>query len=331
MIKGHGDDLHLYPNIRYNFSSNVYGNAEHSDLIAHIQEVAPRVLGSYPEPEPYELQAELANALGLSPKEVLVTNGATEAIYLIAHAFAPRLTSFVEPTFSEYKDACRLMGHKMIDFSPENLAQIQMLWLCNPNNPTGEICTAEKEWIEQYPSILFIIDRSYEYFSRCELPERIKAENVIYIHSLTKRYRIPGLRLGYITASEQNIERIRTVRQPWSVNALAIEAGRWIVSRGFPETIVRQDLWTESDRLRSALEDLGWEVTPSRTHFMLVRTPFLAHRLKQWLAQDRELLIRDASNFQTLSPYHIRIATQSPEANNELIQSLYDYIDLHQN
>lgn len=329
MIKGHGDDLHLYPNIRHNFSSNVYGDAEHSALIAHIQQAAPHVLGSYPEPEPYQLQAEIAESLGLSPKEVLVTNGATEAIYLIAHAFSPRITSFVEPTFSEYKDACRLMGHRIVDFAPEQLAQIQMLWLCNPNNPTGHICTEEAQWIAQHPSTLFVIDRSYEYFSRCKLPEQSRAENAIYIHSLTKRYRIPGLRLGYITANEQTIERIRAVRQPWSVNALAIEAGRWIVAQGFPETIARQELWAECDRLRSAIEAMGWEVAPSQTHFLLIRTPFVAHDLKQWLAHERGLLIRDASNFPTLSPYHIRIATQSPEANDELIRGLHDYITLH--
>lgn len=341
MIRGHGDDLHAYPDIKHNFSSNVYAQADHGTLVQYLQERMPDVLGSYPEPEPYTLQRELAEAMGRSPEEVIVTNGATEAIYLIAQATRGRRSAFVEPTFSEYRDACQLMGHICLErpLAPcyrdleqyaQGEAMPEVVWLCSPNNPTGQLFEQEAEWVERYPDTLFVIDRSYEYFCRKPLSPELSRPNVIYIHSLTKRYRIPGLRLGYITASSRLAERVRRERQPWSVNALAIEAGLWIVRAHFPETISRPELWIEADRLCRAIQTLeAWEVYPSDTHFMLVRAPYVAAELKAWLARERKILIRDASNFATLSPEHLRLSTQSPGANDELIAALRAYQVLH--
>ncbi|KGN98929.1 aminotransferase class I/II-fold pyridoxal phosphate-dependent enzyme [Porphyromonas sp. COT-290 OH3588] len=326
MVNGHGDDLHKYPHIKANFSSNVYSDTDNRPLLQHLEQCIPSVLGSYPEPEPYTLQAELAQHLGLSPDEVLVTNGATEAIYLIAQAFPSTRTSFVEPTFREYRDASLIMGHSIVDFDARLIGSLQMLWLCSPNNPTGQIVEKEADWIREYPNTLFVIDRSYEYFSQKNLTDELRTHNAIYIHSLTKRYRIPGLRLGYITGHTETLERIRAVRQPWSVNALAIEAGRWIVHNRLPETIDRTRLWEETDRLARAISLIeGYEVTRTDTHFMLIRTPHRANLLKKWLARQHHLLVRDASNFHTLTPNHIRIATQTREENDCLIRGLRAY------
>lgn len=322
MINGHGDDLHLYPNVWANFSSNVYSAADHRTLIAHLREHIHTLLSSYPEPEPYTLQRELAKALGRIPNEVLVTNGATEAIYLIAQLMRGGRTYILEPTFSEYADACQMAQHELVTV-PCSIHQLDSYWICNPNNPTGQILDEIGLEVEKYPNTLFVIDRSYEYFARHSLSRELRANNVIYIHSLTKRYRIPGLRLGYITGSEQILKQLRTLRQPWSVNALAIEAGRWIVQQGFPHTIDRLGLWKETDRLREALVDInGIEVEATDTHFMLLRLPLPAAEIKAILAHEYGLLVRDASNFRGLSEQHIRIATQTPRANDALIAAL---------
>lgn len=324
MISGHGDDLHLYPNVWANFSSNVYAMADHSALVAHLGERLPHCLGSYPEPEPMALQCLLAEELGLKHSQVLVTNGATEAIYLIAQATARARTHIIQPTFSEYADACRLHGH-----SPVEVGEAETLWCCNPNNPTGRILNEGT----LSASRLVVIDRSYQYFGRLALhqpsAEEVEGANRLYIHSLTKRYRIPGLRLGYIIGPSPWIERLRALRQPWSVNALAIEAGLWIVRHHFPESIDRAELWRESDRFGQALSSLGYEVEPTDTHFMLVRTPHPAHELKEYLAREHGLLVRNASNFETLTPYHLRLAPQTPTANDALIEALRIYNGMH--
>lgn len=322
MINGHGDDLHLYPNVWANFSSNVYGAADHTVLVAHLQACMPKLLASYPEPEPYTLQHELATALGRDADEVLITNGATEAIYLIAQMLRGGRSYIQEPTFSEYRDACLLAQHKIVS-SLVSAGQLNSYWLCNPNNPTGLILDEAALMAQASSSPLFVIDRSYEYFARHTLPDELRSNHVIYIHSLTKRYRIPGLRLGYITGSKQTLERIRQLRQPWSVNALAIEAGRWIVANGFPQTIERDSLWQETDRLRTELSRIeGVEVEPTHTHFMLLKLPRPASEVKERLASVYGLLVRDASNFRGLTEWHIRIATQTPQANDALVSAL---------
>ena len=108
-------------------------------------------------------------------------------------------------------------------------------WLCNPNNPTGEVYPLEKIQILSRRHHWLVIDQSYEDCTSCEMlspREGVEMQNVIQIHSMTKRFSIPGLRLGYITAPAPVISRLRTNYRPWAVNALAIEAGRLSSSPG---------------------------------------------------------------------------------------------------
>ena len=113
MIEGHGDDSYKYSRpITANFSSNVYNRVDLSALKAHL---CARIdgIGNYPEPEPYTLEACLARRHRLPAEAVCVTNGATEAIYLTAQTFRGTNTAIVQPTFSEYADACRMHGHRV--------------------------------------------------------------------------------------------------------------------------------------------------------------------------------------------------------------------------
>lgn len=312
MISGHGDDQYRYGHIVANFSSNVYQATDNTSLMKYLGEVLVRCSQAYPEPEPYSLQSLLAAYHHVAPEQVIVTNGATEAIYLIAHLFAGQEVSIKEPTFSEYRSASLLYK------SPINV-DADILWLCNPNNPTGQVLS------EDYKGKTLIIDRSYEYYTSKPLPPLLLDDHHIYIYSLTKRYKIPGLRIGYILASHAIATKLRELRQPWSVNALAIEAGLWIVRQGFPETIDRSQLWAEAARLKEVLEGIqGVCVTHTDTHFMLLTTPIPSAILKEELALNHGILIRDASNFCGLSPYHIRIATQERSLNDLLIATLKD-------
>ena len=113
MIDGHGDDSYKYSRpITANFSSNVYSKVNLSRLKAHLCECIGEI-GNYPEPEPYTLEARIASRCQLPSGAVCVTNGATEAIYLIAQTFRGTNTAILQPTFSEYADACRMHGHRV--------------------------------------------------------------------------------------------------------------------------------------------------------------------------------------------------------------------------
>lgn len=329
MIEGHGDDAYKYKAIKINFSSNVYNHVDHSGLHQHLFQQMESIR-TYPEPEPYSLEKVLAERFHLSSEEVCVTNGATEAIYLIAQTFRNQISAILMPTFSEYADACRLHGHKVVPIY--NLNRLpdrgRLIWLCNPNNPTGEV--REKEaltaCIKQNRQRIFIIDQSYEFFTqKALLTAREAAEfpNVILLHSMTKRFAVPGLRLGYITACKELLHEIRTQRMPWSVNQLAIEAGHYLLSSSQCDIDISL-LLKEKERLAQSLLSIGgMEIWPSDTHYMLVQLRMgKAAALKEYLATEHGILIRDASNFEGLNEHFFRIATQTPEENDKLVESI---------
>ena len=137
MIEGHGDDLYRYDNIKMNFSSNIYNGTDLSALDAYLC-TRMAAIRSYPEPSATSLEQMIARECGISPDEVLVTSGAVDAIYLIAQAYRQEGTCQVmQPTFREYEDACRVFGYQ----EREDGA---LCWLCNPNNPTGDVMATEE-------------------------------------------------------------------------------------------------------------------------------------------------------------------------------------------
>lgn len=336
MIEGHGDDAYKYKAIKINFSSNVYNHVDHSGLHQHLFQQMESIR-TYPEPEPYSLEKVLAERFHLSSEEVCVTNGATEAIYLIAQTFRNQISAILMPTFSEYADACRLHGHKVVPIY--NLNRLpdrgRLIWLCNPNNPTGEV--REKEvltaCIKQNSQRIFVMDQSYEFFTqKALLTAREAAEfpNVILLHSMTKRFAVPGLRLGYITACKELLHEIRTQRMPWSVNQLAIEAGHYLLSSSQYDIDISL-LLKEKERLAQSLLSIGgMEIWPSDTHYMLVQLRMgKAAALKEYLATEQGILIRDASNFEGLNEHFFRIATQTPEENDKLVESIKKWIYMY--
>lgn len=342
MIEGHGDDSYKYSRpITANFSSNVYSRVDLSALKAHL---CTRIdgIGNYPEPEPYTLEACLARHHRLPAEAVCVTNGATEAIYLTAQTFRGTNTAIVQPTFSEYADACRMHGHRVTSLyrlPAENEGyrlpeEVRMLWLCNPNNPTGTV--VEKEYlatlISHNPQVCFVIDQSYEFFTLRPLfsaAEAAEFPNVLLLHSMTKRYAVPGLRLGYVTGAPHLLHRLRTNRMPWSVNQLAIEAGLHLLEHDVPNPLDVASYLQEAARLRSALEALGGlEVWATETHFMLVCLRMgRASALKDYLAGEHGILIRDASNFDGLNERFFRIAAQSREENDRLVKAIGQWLE----
>ncbi len=358
MLTGHGDDIYKYKDIRINFSSNVYNHFCHDGLYAHL---ASRMdcIRNYPPPTPSELEKEIATLHDISPDEVIVTNGATEAIYLIAQAFSQATSQILQPTFTEYEDACRMYSHKTQPLTPTlspprgkgvvtsvrdiPLATIlsnslppsggrvgvrgYLLWLCNPNNPTGQVIPKEtlESAIVSHPNIIFVIDESYAPFTKEPLIEcKNQFPNVILLHSLTKEFAIPGLRIGYITGSASLLSRIRKCRMPWAVNQLAIEAAHYLLAHRSDYALDLPALIVERERMARELSAIdGITVYPSDTHILLCRIEGItAAQLKDFLANNHGILIRDASNFKGLDEHHFRIAVQTQEEDNLLIKVL---------
>ena len=323
MIEGHGDDLYRYNNIKMNFSSNIYNGTDLSALEAYLR-TRLDVVRSYPEPSAASLERMIARECGISPDEVLVTSGAVDAIYLIAQAYRHEGSChIVQPTFREYEDACRVFGYQ----EREDGA---LCWLCNPNNPTGDVLDAEEVLALAESHRLLIVDQSYEDYTMAPLlnpSDVVSRDDIILLHSMTKRYAVPGLRLGYVTASAQVISYLREQYRPWAINALSLEAGKWLVEQGKTAIPDLTSYLAETQRLRSMLNGIeGIETLDTQTNFFLCTIrQATAAQLKEYLAREHGILIRDASNFTGLTPHHFRIATQSPAENDALSTAIKQF------
>ncbi len=318
MIEGHGDDAYKYKDIRSDFSSNICAHGDHQALMNHLA-AHPELVSHYPEPEAWSLERMIAEKQGLDPRQVVVTSGATEAIYLVARSFSLRPV-VPTPTFSEYEDAYRQSSVGELSSTA--------LWLCNPNNPTGEVY--DQLYIDRMMAEhgLLVLDQSYENYTEAPVMSSRRGCRTPYsiqIHSMTKTYGVPGLRLGYITAHESLTEQIRKNMHPWSVSALAVEAGKFLLQHD--ELICHPDL-QEAQRLRQQLLEIGVDVMPTQTNFMLCK---LVHRtaaeLKDYLAREHHILIRDASNFKGLTPQHFRVAAQTPTENDALVAAIRAFLN----
>ncbi len=339
MLHGHGDDIFRYGDrIRVNFSSNVWYGADLEGLMRHLGNCRAAV-AAYPEPDAAALGERLARRHGLRPGQVCVTNGATEAFYLIAQAWAGSRSVIAVPSFREYEDACALHGHGIEFVSTDALLEGAvelsgcLVWLCNPNNPDGRVIPPQElRWLfESNPRTVFVLDASYAGFTReplLDTAEAVALGNVITVHSMTKVYGIAGLRLGYLCASEALTARVAAARMPWSVNSLAIEAGHYLLDHEGEFTIPLESYLTECERFRMAIGKIpGVETQPSACHFFTAKlSEGSATELKEYLAREHGLLIRNAANFRGHSPGHFRLAAQRPEENDECVTAIRQWI-----
>lgn len=343
MIEGHGNDRYRYEGrIKIDFSSNIAYNNHSKLIIEHLKERL-HAIENYPDPTTQILSQKIAQRSGVKEQSVMVCNGSAEAFYLVAHQIdrstaKSRARSLIfTPSFAEYEDSCTLYNHQvefanLTEYKEIDYAKFDSTWIGTPNNPDGyRVTIKEIEQIaELNPHCLFVIDRAYNDLSAScdeqatsEIPE-----NIILIHSLTKTFGIPGIRLGYIIAAEKNIEKLKALRPPWSVNALSLVAGEFVMDNYQRLSVDLKELLGESKQLQRELSKLEFlEVEPSDTNFFLckITNGSTAKELHKYLVDNHGILIRNAANFRGLTPHHFRIAAQERESNNKLIEALKEW------
>ena len=335
MLHGHGDDgyRHATP-IRADFSTNVWHGGEPDGLKTYLFAQWERI-NRYPEVLGESLAAQIAAHHAVAPEQVLIGNGSTESIYLIAQAFAGRSTTIITPAFAEYEDACRLHHHHLQFLPWDALADLPQLasdlvFICNPNNPTGAAFGHLADWITANPRTLFVVDEAFIEFTgqiTTTIPLLGRAENLLILRSLTKAYAIPGLRLGYVVSSSTLIDRLKKAKPPWTVNAMALAAGRFIFDHyeacqlPLPQLLAHKTAFAGQLRQHNQLR-----VYDSATHFFLAETlTGTAAGLKAFLLEKHGLLIRDARNFRGLDAGHFRVCTLAPDKNDLLINALTEW------
>jgi len=250
---------------------------------------------------------------------------------LITHVFSGKKAAIAAPTFSEYEDACKIhdLNYDLVDREKFQAAGYGLVFICNPNNPDGSLIPSEKlaKLIEGNPSTTFVIDEAYIEFTdgtTSMIPWIARVPNLIIVRSLTKTFCMPGIRLGYVIASSSIIDELLQKKMPWSVNALAIQAGLKVFASYGDWLFDVGEVLEETNTFIQELSTINWlEIKPTNTSYFLAKLKKgSASSLKDYLVNEHGILIRAATNFQRLEGEYIRLATQSPEANAALIKAL---------
>ncbi len=312
---------------------------------------AGKAVSHYPDPDCWSLRRALASRRKLSPAQLVVGNGSTELIDLLPRALAIRRALIIGPTFSEYADAvARAGGGCTMLFAAQHngyrppleqaIEQIRTrrrsrrcfdaVFLCNPNSPTGQACDAtsalELVGEAERAGVWTVLDETFvEYCeSRSVLPALSRYSRLIVLRSFTKFYALPGLRIGYLAASEPVARLLDQRRPPWSVNALAqVAAETALGDRGHARRSL-MFMQTERDRFTRRLSAMpGLRVTPSEANFLLgeLPRPHRAGRLAMALRR-QGLLIRDCSSVPGLNRSTVRIAVRTRRENDRLVEAV---------
>jgi threonine-phosphate decarboxylase len=309
-----------------------------------------KLIQFYPDPNPVEFKSEIAKYVGHGVEEenIILGNGSIELIYTITEILPREFKSLIPvPSFSEYeKAALRVGGEAVFVQLPENFAletekikravtgDTKIMCICNPHSPSGTLYSKETvlDLLDfcHKKDIIFSVDENYIEFAEkgqdTTLAGMVKEyENLFVIRSVTKFYGMPGIRLGYGIAAGNLIDKLETVRQPWSINGLAdVATLAAFKDTEFIENTKRTIAKERAQFAKNLSEIEGLHVYPSVTNFLLVKIlnrKITSTMLKELLAKER-ILIRDCCTFVGLDDSYFRVTVRSAKDNQKLTETI---------
>lgn len=342
MIKEvHGGNIYKFDHKVYDFSANLnplgMPEAVKQAIISNIEKYE-----SYPDPFNRELIREISRFHQTKEDLVCCGNGAADIIFRSTLALRPTKALIVSPTFSEYQEALEVVSCQIDHYllKEENGFRMQedlfdaldssydMMFICNPNNPTGIPVEKEtmlrlaKECAEK--DIYLMIDECFSEFldeeEKYSLMRHIhQLEKVIILKAFTKIYAMAGLRLGYcICSDEKTADLINGCLQPWSVSTPASKAG--VAAMQLDGFVEETKAYVRENRkyLLRGLTELGYQTYEPKANYVFFRSE---EDLIAPLA-DFDIMIRSCSNYITLDEHYYRIAVRTREENEYFLRSL---------
>ncbi len=329
------------------FSTNIYPVSPPDEITAEIVKALDDV-GRYPDSESSMLREEISRKYDVLPEGVIVGNGSTELIRFIGFCFGSDGISFIpQPTFGEYEYSILLYGGRVVsaripeennfvltgEVLGEMPANTGLVFLCNPNNPTGRVIPKNTiySFLEETndKDILVVIDEVYyELSDSYSLIEKTaEFENLIVLRSLTKAYGLCGLRIGYAIANKRIIEILDKARPPWNVNVITQKAALACINHHYIKEIEKESKKSK-EVLRQELEKFPLRIYPSETNFLLVNIKETGYSSPQFtrLLLNKGIYIRDCSSFPYLDEDYVRIGVKTSRMNEILIEKLEEVL-----
>jgi threonine-phosphate decarboxylase len=303
----------------------------------------------YPSVEGEGLGLYYEKRYGIPPQHFLAGNGSTEMIYLIPRVLGFKTALVIVPSFHDYARATLLAGGRLLELPllregalsvPDAdrihraIGPAEALWLGNPNNPTGNLFPRETvlEVCRQFPGKWVIVDEAFIPFvpgwESHSLLTVARPKNLLVLHSLTKFYGLAGIRMGGVIGCEEVIRRLRSCKEPWTVNGVAERIAPLLLQCGEYEREALSILRVERERLLARLSDLGGvrPLASTSANFVLCRWLFtedLDDLLRHLLSCG--VYVRDCRNFPGLEGNWFRVAVKKPAENDRLLSAIASF------
>ena len=331
-------ELGLHDIVKLASNENPFGPG--AQVVAAMQAAAAGV-GLYPDGSGHELKSALANKFGLSAAQITLGNGSNDLLVLLAEAF---LQPQHEAVCSQYCFAvyplvvqatgatlvevpARHYGHDLNAMRAAITARTRLVFVANPNNPTGTaVSAAELEsFVAACPaSTLVVLDEAYfEYGRDAGLQDALqwlgRYANLVVTRTFSKAYGLAGIRLGFAASHPEVADMLNRVRQPFNVNALALVAGLTALADDAHIARCVQAARDGREALQRALQARGFASVPSSGNFLLVEFGAAAANVNQALLK-RGVIVRSTANYGL--PNHLRITIGRPGENAKLLTAL---------
>lgn len=323
----------------YDFGSISWKGADLSGLKEHLLSNID-LIEEYPEREAESIGRLLSRRLEVKDTQLIVTDGATGALHLIASVSRGATSLILPPTNQEFRHALDRAGHTIQeqrdvkDLGKLSLDGVDYLWICNPNTPDGRLFSRRSilTLLREHPEVVVVVDLSMAHYV---VEENIRAAdikkypNLIVVGSFSRAYNVPGLRVGYAVASSERIAAFHQNYTPRCVGTLALEATRFILLHPAQFTIPVRKWLRDSMELGEAIERIGdvVEVVYGATPFFVVRmNKGNAQELATFLWEKYSIKVGVRSNDLDLEDNEVRICGfVSARPNELLVEALTEY------
>lgn len=342
----HGGDIYRNPNM-IDFSANI-NPLGMPDCVREAAKKGIDFSQSYPDVECSTLRKKISQRFDVAYEEIICGNGAADLIFTLVRAITPKKALLLAPTFAEYEQALEsvgcaihyynlkeeekfLLGNEYIKEFYDKISQgisYDMIFLCNPNNPTGQPI----EYSLLYSIVktcrkvgcMVVLDECFVDF--LEEPETYsmisqitKFPNLFILKAFTKMYAMAGIRLGYgFTSDLSLIQKMRAASQPWNVSIPAQMAGMAALDLVDYEEKTRVYVRNEKRFLLEGLEPYVKKIYGTSGNYIFFQArEDLYEQLKK-----KNILIRDCSNYRNLQKGFYRIAVRTREENKIFLEAL---------
>ncbi|HDV7284880.1 TPA: histidinol-phosphate transaminase [Mannheimia haemolytica] len=298
-------------------------------------------LTRYPDSNGFELKTTIAQKFGVQANQITLGNGSNDLLELFAHTFAgeqdeiiysqyafivyPLVTKAINAIAREIP--AKNWGHDLDAFLAAITDKTKLIFIANPNNPTGNFLTqAEIEgFLAKVPAnVIVVLDEAYTEFTAPQ--ERVdsfgllaKYPNLIVSRSLSKAYGLAGLRIGYAVSNPEIADLLNRVRQPFNCNSLALASAIAVMNDDEFVKKVAENNRLEMARYEAFCQANGLEYIPSKGNFITID-------FKRPAAAIYEALLREGVIVRPIAGYgmpnHLRISIGLPQENERFFTAL---------